>query len=128
MPIKNCRHNEQPGFKWGDAGKCFTYIAGNDKSKSQARAKAVEQGQAIEISRRSDQKFVTQSIIVKKSNKIKTVKQAEKIAKEHGNITTSRETENSFRFRQISPEKIIQKGCKTLVINDDISLVRCPKK
>lgn len=44
VPIKPCQHNNKPGFKYGDGGKCYT--------GDQARAKAATQGRAIEASRR----------------------------------------------------------------------------
>jgi len=47
MPVKRCRSNDKPGFKWGDSGKCYTYTRGNSKSKARARAKAEAQGAAI---------------------------------------------------------------------------------
>jgi len=53
MPVKSCRQNDLPGFKWGDAGKCYTYKPGDKESKTAARTKAVEQGRAIESSRTS---------------------------------------------------------------------------
>jgi hypothetical protein len=39
MPVKSCQINGEPGYKWGDEGKCYT---GPD-----AKAKAYEQGKAI---------------------------------------------------------------------------------
>lgn len=54
MPIKACRENDEPGFKWGDEGKCFTYIPGQIETKEQARTKAVEQGRAIEANKSKD--------------------------------------------------------------------------
>lgn len=39
MPIKRCESDGKPGYKWGDAGKCYT---GKD-----AKAKAIAQGVAI---------------------------------------------------------------------------------
>lgn len=51
MPVKACRDKDQPGFKWGDEGKCFIYVPGNRESKLEARTKAVKQGQAIEASK-----------------------------------------------------------------------------
>lgn len=40
MPLKKCSDNEKSGWKWGDAGKCYT---GPD-----AKKKAIRQGVAIE--------------------------------------------------------------------------------
>lgn len=48
MPVKTCQSDGKPGFKWGDAGKCYTYTAGNDASRKRAKEKAIRQGLAIE--------------------------------------------------------------------------------
>ena len=55
MPVKRCRSDNKPGWKYGDSGKCYTYAAGNKKSESVAKLKAVKQG--IAISRESMEKF-----------------------------------------------------------------------
>ena len=47
MPIQNCQSNKDPGFKWGDAGKCYTYTPKNEGSMRNARKKATAQGIAI---------------------------------------------------------------------------------
>ena len=47
MPIKSCQTDKDPGFKWGDAGKCYTYTPKNEGSKRNARKKATAQGIAI---------------------------------------------------------------------------------
>ena len=47
MPIQNCQSDKNPGFKWGDAGKCYTYNPKNEGSKRNARKKATAQGIAI---------------------------------------------------------------------------------
>lgn len=51
MPVRSCTSKGKPGFKYGDAGKCYTYTVGDAASKNRAFNKAVKQGQAIEISR-----------------------------------------------------------------------------
>lgn len=55
MPVKRCRSDDKPGWKYGDSGKCYTYTAGNKKSESTAKLKAAKQG--IAISRESGEKF-----------------------------------------------------------------------
>lgn len=45
MPLKRCQSDGKPGYKWGDSGKCYTGDG--------AREKAIKQGRAIEISKRS---------------------------------------------------------------------------
>lgn len=54
MPVKACQLQGRPGFKWGDAGTCYTYTPGSERSKARARAKAETQGRAIEANKRSD--------------------------------------------------------------------------
>lgn len=47
MPLKSCQSDKNPGFKWGDAGKCYTYEPKNEGSIRNARKKATAQGIAI---------------------------------------------------------------------------------
>jgi len=47
MPVKRCRKNGKPGYKFGNSGKCYTYTAGNDTSRNRAKNKAHIQGAAI---------------------------------------------------------------------------------
>jgi hypothetical protein len=44
MPVKSCSDNDNPGFKWGDSGKCYTYTRGDQKSMGDAKRKATIQG------------------------------------------------------------------------------------
>ena len=46
MPLKKCTVNGKSGWKWGDAGKCYT---GPD-----AKEKAMKQAAAIEASQHSE--------------------------------------------------------------------------
>jgi hypothetical protein len=47
MPVNSCSSNGKPGYKWGDAGKCYTYTAGDEASMKAAKKKALAQGIAI---------------------------------------------------------------------------------
>ena len=47
MPVKQCQDNGKPGFKWGDAGKCYTYSPYNEGSRRNANKQAIAQGLAI---------------------------------------------------------------------------------
>ena len=47
MPVNPCSDNDKPGYKWGDAGKCYIYNPNSESSKKEARKKAVAQGIAI---------------------------------------------------------------------------------
>lgn len=47
MPVKDCQSEKEPGFKWGDAGKCYTYNPKNEGSKKNAKKNALAQGIAI---------------------------------------------------------------------------------
>ena len=49
MPIQNCSSGENPGFKWGDSGKCYIYTPGNEASMKEARKKAQAQGIAARM-------------------------------------------------------------------------------
>jgi hypothetical protein len=44
MPVKNCSENGEPGFKWGDSGKCYLYTRGDKDSMGEAKRKATVQG------------------------------------------------------------------------------------
>ena len=46
MPVNPCSENGQPGFKWGDSGKCYIYERGNADSMGEAKRKATIQGLA----------------------------------------------------------------------------------
>jgi len=54
MPIKKCYVNGKSGYKWGDSGTCYIGSGG--------RAKALAQGQAIEISKHAVEKGATQPL------------------------------------------------------------------
>lgn len=47
MPINSCSDGDKPGYKWGDAGKCYIYDPNSDSSKTSAKKKALAQGVAI---------------------------------------------------------------------------------
>ena len=47
MPVKDCTLNNEPGYKWGDEGKCYTYSPKNEGSKNKAKKQAIIQGLAI---------------------------------------------------------------------------------
>jgi hypothetical protein len=51
MPVKRCRSNGRPGYKWGDSGKCYTYTPGNKRSRAAAKAKAAKQGKAVKANK-----------------------------------------------------------------------------
>lgn len=47
MPVNECSVNGEPGVKWGDAGKCYTYDPEDEQSRKDAVKKALAQGIAI---------------------------------------------------------------------------------
>lgn len=47
MPVNSCSDSGKPGYKWGEAGKCYIYNPESDASKMSARKKALAQGIAI---------------------------------------------------------------------------------
>lgn len=51
MPLERCTSGGRPGYRWGKHGKCYTYTPGNARSRSVARARAMRQGRAIEMSK-----------------------------------------------------------------------------
>jgi hypothetical protein len=46
MPVNPCSENGNPGFKWGDSGKCYIYTRGDVESMGEAKRKATIQGLA----------------------------------------------------------------------------------
>lgn len=46
MPLKKCQSDNKSGWKWGDAGKCYTYTEGDKQSEKEAKHKAILQGLA----------------------------------------------------------------------------------
>jgi hypothetical protein len=47
MPIKKCQEDNKPGYKWGDAGKCYIYNPNDENSIKESKKKAMAQGVAI---------------------------------------------------------------------------------
>lgn len=47
MPIRQCRIDNKPGYKWGQVGKCYDYNPNDEESKYQAKRSAISQGIAI---------------------------------------------------------------------------------
>lgn len=47
MPLNKCQINNQPGWKWGQKGKCYEYTPGDEESIKEAKKKAISQGVAI---------------------------------------------------------------------------------
>lgn len=56
MPVQVCELNGQPGFRWGQQGRCYTYEEGDEDGRRAARRKAARQGRAIEASRHAARK------------------------------------------------------------------------
>lgn len=48
MPVKKCQSKGKPGYKCGDSGKCYTYTSGNERSRKNAKRKAILQCRAID--------------------------------------------------------------------------------
>ena len=46
MPVKTCKDDGRPGYKWGDKGKCYTYQPGDESGRKKAKEKAHLQGAA----------------------------------------------------------------------------------
>jgi len=46
MPVERVTSNGRPGYRWGKAGKVYTYTAGSATSRARAYASAARQGAA----------------------------------------------------------------------------------
>lgn len=55
MPLKRCKLENKPGWKYGNSGKCYVYTAGNKASESTAKLKAIKQG--FIVAKSSGEKF-----------------------------------------------------------------------
>jgi len=47
MPIRSCQIDNNPGYKWGQQGKCYAYDPSSEESKTEAKKKAIAQAVAI---------------------------------------------------------------------------------
>lgn len=47
MPVQRCTLDAKPGWRFGDAGKCYVYTAGDNASEAAAKKQAIAQGLAI---------------------------------------------------------------------------------
>lgn len=54
MPVQRTTKDGKPAFKYGKEGKAYTYNPNDEDSRERAKAKAIKQGQAIEISKRKN--------------------------------------------------------------------------
>ena len=50
MPVQSCVVNGRPGYKWGNAGKCYTYSPNNESTRKAAKRKAYLQGATMDES------------------------------------------------------------------------------
>ncbi len=101
MPLMKCQKEGQDGFKWGESGTCYT--------GPEAREKALEQGRAIEASKHNDaESKQAQTYIFSKEQftRAEAIAWAKRNNKWKGTI---RETDTSYRIRQINPDHF-QKG------------------
>jgi hypothetical protein len=47
MPLRECSDGDMPGVKWGEAGACYSYTAGDEESRKEAVRKALAQAVAM---------------------------------------------------------------------------------
>ena len=47
MPVQTCSEDGKPGYQYGDEGKCYTYTAGDEQQRTEAKRKAHVQGVAV---------------------------------------------------------------------------------
>ena len=50
MPVKRKEDKRGPYYQWGNSGKKYRYISGNERSRQKAYRKALKQGKAIILS------------------------------------------------------------------------------
>lgn len=48
MPLQKCSSKGKAGYRWGDAGACYTYPEGDEEARKKAKQKAILRGVAIE--------------------------------------------------------------------------------
>ena len=53
IPIQECQLDGSDGYRYGPEGKCYTHD-GTEESRKAAKAKAEEQGRAIEVSKHTN--------------------------------------------------------------------------
>lgn len=53
IPVQECQLDGRDGYQYGPEGKCYTHD-GTDDGREAAKAKAAEQGRAIEVSKHTD--------------------------------------------------------------------------
>lgn len=52
MPLQRCQLEGKPGWRWGDAGACYTYTPGVPSSEAAAKKKAMAQAVAMSYSQK----------------------------------------------------------------------------
>lgn len=57
MPVESCQRDGRPGYRWGQAGTCYTYAPGSDSAREAAHARAARQGRAIEASKSARSRY-----------------------------------------------------------------------
>lgn len=62
MPINPCSSNGKPGYKWGNAGACYTYTSGDEQSKKEAKKKALAQATAMGEFTKTEDEFLQQIV------------------------------------------------------------------
>lgn len=111
-----CTDNGVGGWKWGESGKCYT--------GPNAKEKALEQGQAVEASKIADQKEPTDTqsyiFLKEKFTKEQAVKWTSDHDKKYNNIE---ETADSWRLRQVNPERFKPESFKTIKIEAGVKAV-----
>lgn len=110
-----CQKEGQDGFKWGESGTCYI---GSD-----AREKALTQGKAIEASKHSDSETKQAQTYIfskEKFTKAEAIAWAKKHNKWKGTI---RETETSYRIRQINPDHFNKESFNIIEITKGVQAV-----
>lgn len=79
MPLKRCESEGDPGWKWGDAGTCYTFTAGNEASETAARKKAMAQAAAMGEFEGTGQRAQVTTEVEHRSSTISDVQERQRI-------------------------------------------------
>lgn len=109
--IQACRINDEPWYKYGESGTCYTYIFGDQKSREDAKTQAEMQGREIEQEKTKIEKTSSKMQIIKTDNGFNTVLFVALVPFEidrNGDIITEEEiTKTAHDFvRNLSKKKV----------------------
>jgi hypothetical protein len=68
IPVQACTREGKPGYKYGQAGHCYTYTRGDEKARKRAKQQAYIQGAAIESHTGEDELSKAVDVLLEKYN------------------------------------------------------------